>query len=60
MKRSEMTPAEEAAYDAGLDDGEAHAIGCCFGDNPEWRHFETGAEQYAYDLGRDRGYASVE
>lgn len=60
MKRSEMTKAEEAAYDLGLDDGEEHAIGCCFGSNPRWRDFDTQAEVFAYDLGRERGYASVD
>ena len=41
-------------------DGEAHAIGICFGDNPPWQCFDTPEEQFEYDQARDRAFKSVD
>lgn len=41
-------------------DGEAHAIGICFGDNPPWQYFETPEEQWEYDRMRDKAFKSID
>lgn len=48
------------AYHAGYEDGYAHAVGVCFGDNPPWREYDILEDQDAYDQGRIDGYDDVD
>ena len=51
---------KKLAEELGWIDGEAHAIGICFGEKPAWRYFDTPDEQFEYDIAREKAFNSID